>query len=72
MTPLFCARLFSSKLQEAPPSSGGRVMPELTLPLITLVLGFAAGFGIREWISRRRRAIAQREYFRRHPDEGYA
>jgi hypothetical protein len=41
------------------------------LPLITLVIGFAGGYGIREWKSRRRRAIAQREYFRRHPEEGH-
>jgi hypothetical protein len=31
-------------------------------------IGFAGGYGTREWISRRRRAIAREEYFERHPD----
>jgi hypothetical protein len=46
-------------------------MFQYILPLITLGIGFAAGYGIREWKSRRRRAIAQQEYFRRHPEEGH-
>jgi hypothetical protein len=46
-------------------------MFEFILPLITLGIGFAAGYGIRDWKSRRRRAAAQQEYFRRHPEEGH-
>ena len=46
-------------------------MFEYILPLIALGVGFAGGYGIREWKSRRRRAIAQQEYFRRHPEEGH-
>jgi hypothetical protein len=46
-------------------------MFELIVPLITLAIGFAVGYGIRDWKSRRRRAIAKREYFKRHPEEGH-
>ena len=48
-----------------------RIMFQYIVPVIALGIGFAAGYGIREWKSRRRRAIAQREYFRRHPEEGH-
>ena len=50
---------------------GRRTMFEYIVPLIALGVGFAGGYGLREWKSRRRRAIAQQEYFRRHPEEGH-
>jgi hypothetical protein len=32
---------------------------------ISLGIGFAGGYGVREWISRRRHAAAREEYFRK-------
>jgi hypothetical protein len=32
--------------------------------VFALIIGFAGGYGTREWISRRRRAAAREEYFR--------
>ena len=46
----------------------GRIMLSLVLALI---LGFAGGYGTREWISRRRRAAAREEYFRRQQEKEY-
>ena len=43
-------------------------MFELIIPLMALAIGLLGGYLIREWKSRRRRAIAQQEYFRRHPE----
>jgi hypothetical protein len=33
--------------------------------ILVLALGFGGGYGTREWISRRRRAIAREEFFQR-------
>jgi hypothetical protein len=38
----------------------------IILPLLPLVFSFACGYGLREFISRRRRAAAREEFFRRH------
>ena len=47
----------------------GTVMFKLILFFIfNTTISFACGYGIREWISRRRRVAAQKEYFERHPD----
>ena len=44
-------------------------MLKLVLFLIVLPgISFAGGYGTREWISRRRRAIAREQYFERHPE----
>jgi hypothetical protein len=43
----------------------------LKLILFLMILpgiSFAAGYGVREWISRCRRAIARERYFERHPE----
>jgi hypothetical protein len=40
----------------------------LELLLLPLVIGFACGYGVREWISRRRRAAARKKYYERHPE----
>jgi hypothetical protein len=34
-----------------------------------LLTGFVCGYGIREWLSRRRRAAVLAEYYKRHPEE---
>jgi hypothetical protein len=36
-----------------------------------LGVGFAGGYGAREWISRRRRATEREAYFERHPERRY-
>jgi hypothetical protein len=38
---------------------------------IVLGIGFASGYGIREWMSRRRRAIERKAYYERHPELRY-
>jgi len=39
------------------------------LPFLAVVLiSFACGYGVREVISRRRRAIEREKYYRRHPE----
>ena len=35
------------------------------LDLVLLLVGFAAGYGVREFISRRRRAESKRKYYER-------
>ena len=40
-------------------------MRGLILSWLPLTISFAAGYGIREWISRRRRAIARKDHFER-------
>jgi hypothetical protein len=37
--------------------------------LFPLGIGFAAGYGTRAWISRRRRAVAREEYYKKHPEK---
>ena len=32
--------------------------------LVLVVFGFASGYGVREWIARRRRAAAREKYYR--------
>ena len=40
------------------------------LPLLLVILiSFACGYGVRELISRRRRAVIREEYYRNHPEE---
>ena len=34
-----------------------------------LLTGFVCGYGIREWLSRRRRAAVLADYYKRHPKE---
>jgi peptidoglycan/LPS O-acetylase OafA/YrhL len=43
-----------------------RVMFQLALVLLPLLISFACGYGVREWISRRHRAAAREEYYARH------
>ena len=43
-------------------------MFKLVLFLVSLGVSFAAGYGIREMKSRRRRAVAREEYLRKHPE----
>jgi hypothetical protein len=39
------------------------------LPLATLLLvGFACGYGIREWIARRRRIAAREKFYQEHAE----
>jgi hypothetical protein len=39
------------------------------LPLATLLLiGFACGYGIREWIARRRRVAAREKFYQEHAE----
>jgi hypothetical protein len=45
---------------------GGRIMLSLVLAVI---LGFAAGYGTREWISRRHRAAAREAHFRKQQEK---
>jgi hypothetical protein len=33
--------------------------------ILGLIVGFVSGYGVREWISRRRRAAAREEWLRR-------
>ena len=39
-----------------------RIMFELILVLLPLVISFACGYGLRAWISRRRRAAAREKF----------
>jgi hypothetical protein len=39
------------------------------LALLLMVIGFACGYGVRELISRRRRASIREEFYRNHPEE---
>jgi hypothetical protein len=39
--------------------------------VLGLMVGFAGGYGTREWISRRRRAVAREEYFIRQQQKLY-
>ena len=39
--------------------------PMLLVDLVLLLVGFAAGYGVREFISRRRRAESKRKYYER-------
>ena len=49
----------------------GTIMFELTLVTIALAVGFAGGYGVREFKSRRRRAAAREEFFRRREKQRY-
>jgi hypothetical protein len=40
----------------------------MTFALLFLLFGFAAGYGARAFMSRRRRAAAREEFWRKHPD----
>jgi hypothetical protein len=42
---------------------------EMSLCWFPLLIGFASGYGVREWVSRRRRAAVLAEYYKRHPEE---
>ena len=37
--------------------------------LFVILISFACGYGVRELISRRRRAAIREEYYRNHPEE---
>jgi hypothetical protein len=40
------------------------------LPLLFLILfSFGCGYGVREWVSRRRRAAEREKYYKAHPAE---
>jgi hypothetical protein len=39
--------------------------------IVVLGIGFAGGYGAREWISRRRRAAEREAYYERHPELRY-
>jgi hypothetical protein len=36
--------------------------------LVLVVFGFASGYGVREWIARRRRAAAREKYYKENPE----
>ena len=39
------------------------------LPLLFLIIiSFGCGYGVREWMSRRRRAVERKIYYERHPE----
>jgi hypothetical protein len=42
-------------------------MKNLIIDILPLALSFACGYGVREWISRRRRAAARKKYYERYP-----
>ena len=42
--------------------------PGLLALLAVVLISFACGYGVREVISRRRRAIERERYYRRHPE----
>ena len=45
-------------------------MAAIILVVFTLTgFGFACGYLTREWMSRRRRAAARKQYYERHPEE---
>ena len=46
-------------------------MLELISPIIALAIGFACGYGVREMKSRRNRAMAREEYFKRQQQKIY-
>jgi len=37
--------------------------------LLVIVVSFGCGYGVREWISRRRGAAERAKYHERHPEE---
>jgi len=40
------------------------------LPLLMIIVfSFACGYGLREWISRRRRAAAKEKYYQKYPEK---
>jgi hypothetical protein len=41
------------------------VFKSILFLMVLLGIGFAAGYGTREWLSRRRRAVARAEYLRK-------
>jgi len=43
-------------------------MFQLIAVLLSLIISFACGYGVREWVSRRRHAAARKDYFERHPE----
>jgi len=49
----------------ARPAYQRRTRIVLLASIVSSVMGFAAGYGFREWICRRRRAIARDEFLRR-------
>lgn len=46
-----------------------QTVPDLILTLLPYAIAFAAGYGIREFISRRRRAAARKEYLQKQEEE---
>ena len=47
-------------------------MLTLIFVAVPMAIGFAGGYGIREWISRRRWAAAREAYHERHPERRHA
>jgi hypothetical protein len=39
------------------------------LALLLMLISFGCGYGVREWISRRRRAAERELYYKAHPEE---
>ena len=37
--------------------------------LLVIIISFGCGYGVREWLSRRRRAAEREKYYERHPEE---
>ena len=44
-------------------------MPLALLLILPLLISFACGYGVRELISRLRRAAAREKYYQAHPEE---
>jgi hypothetical protein len=40
----------------------------LLLVLLLFFVGFGCGYGVREWIARRRRAVARMKFYKDNPD----
>ena len=45
-----------------------RTEPRMTAALLGVFVGFACGYGVREYIARRRRAAARKRFYDEHPD----
>jgi hypothetical protein len=47
----------------------GMILALLPLLFLMLIISFGCGYGVREWISRRRRAAEREKYYKAHPEE---
>jgi hypothetical protein len=52
----------------AQPLRRGSLAVTKVILIIVLIIGFAAGYAVRELIGRRRRAAAREKYYQEHPE----